>query len=422
MKYFTSDESGLIKWISFPPKAEGHQHHQKKTKLVEGSEEKDKKEALQPLTGTFGKVDKEQAVQKLSWAMWEDEKVLLVARKNGTIQFMSPETGEVLREFQNNHVGVDDEKKGRFVGLFIHDRHLCACTSTGDLSYTPLSSRKNETRTVLELGPDIEIMRGHPTLTHIFAIGGKERDLCIYDIKAIAKSKREREEIDAAGPNKNTSVHKKKSPRNGGLIFQAKNVKNDFLDLQQPVWIHDLQFVNKEATKVAVATHYHQFRLYDTKVARRPTTNIEIGKHPIRVLSVGTDFNHVLYADTMSTVGMLDIRTGKRAAQFKGFTGAATDLVTVPLPTFDGENQEPKQHHIASVSLDRFLRVHETSTVYRNIEDKAYLKQRLTCVLVDEEFEYPVPKIKTEEEQEEEEEEALWGSMALAKERKRKRD
>lgn len=189
---------------------------------------------------------------------------------------MSPETGEVLREFKNNHVGADDEKKGRFVGLFIHDRyariiqqwipdnsylssrHLCACTSTGDLSYTPLKSRKNETKTILELGPNIEIMRGHPTQTHIFAIGGKERDLCIYDIKAIAKTKKEHEEIDAAGPNKNTSAHKKKTTRNAGLIFQAKNVKNDFLDLQQPVWIHDLQFVNKEATKVAVATHYHQ--------------------------------------------------------------------------------------------------------------------------------------------------------------------
>lgn len=104
-------------------------------------------------------------------------------------------------------------------------------------------------------------MRSHPTQTHIFAIGGKERDLAIYDIKAIAKSKKELEDINAAGPNKNTSLHKKKSSRNVGLIFQAKNVKNDFLDLQQPIWIHDLQFMNKEATKVAVATHYHQVRI-----------------------------------------------------------------------------------------------------------------------------------------------------------------
>jgi ribosome biogenesis protein NSA1 len=136
------------------------------------------------------------------------------------------------------------------------------------------------------------------------------------------------------------------------------------------------------------------------------------------VLSVGTDYNHVLYADTMSTVGMLDIRTGKRAAQFKGFTGAATDLLTVPHPKFDDE--EHKERFVTSTSLDRFLRVHETSTVYRNILDKAYLKQRLTCVLVDEEFEYPVPKVKTKEEEEQEEEEEMWKAMELANDRKRK--
>lgn len=99
MKYFTGDESGLIKCnvlanikqkfvkkipnihltqitgISFPPKVEENHRH-KKAKKVEGSEEKEKKEALQPLTGTFGKVDKENAVQKLSWAMWEEAKVV----------------------------------------------------------------------------------------------------------------------------------------------------------------------------------------------------------------------------------------------------------------------------------------------------------------------------------------------------------
>lgn len=115
---------------------------------------------------------------------------------------------------------------------------------------------------MFDLGSNLEIMRCHPTLTNIFAIGGKERDLCIYDIDAIVKAKQQEaiDDINAAGPNENTSIHKKKSNRNVGLIFQAKNVKNDFLDLQQPVWIHDLQFVDKSATKVAVATHYHQVK------------------------------------------------------------------------------------------------------------------------------------------------------------------
>ncbi|KAG2236567.1 hypothetical protein INT48_000867 [Thamnidium elegans] len=419
MKYFTGDESGLIKWISFPPKVV--EDKRRKRVKTEDEEAEKKKPALEPLMGSFGKVDKEEQVQKLSWATLDNEKLLLVARKSGKIQFMSPETGQIVKEFTNKYVGPKEDQ-GKFVGLFIHDNHLCICTSTGDLSYTPLNSKKTETITINNLGPDLEIMRGHPTQTHIFAIGGKERDLCIYDIKALVKSKAEQDTLDAAGPNKNTSLHKKKSNKSVGLIFQAKNVPNDFLDLQQPIWIHDLQFMNAEATKVAVGTHYHQFRLYETKASRRPTVNVEIGKHPIKVLSVGSDFDHVLFADTMSVVGMIDINTGKRSSQFKGFSGAATDLLMVPTPKFDDDNEEQQRvkRFVASTSLDRFMRVHENSTVYRNIENKAYLKQRLTCVVVDEEFEYPVPKVKTAQEQEEEEEEALWKSMDVTEDRKRK--
>ncbi|KAI8357911.1 hypothetical protein EDC96DRAFT_514843 [Choanephora cucurbitarum] len=314
---------------------------------------------------------------------------------------MSPESGLILKELKNQQVGTD-EKQGRFVGLFVHNNHVCACTSTGDLSYTPLEA--NETKTIAQLAPNLDIMRPHPTQTNIFAIGGKDVDLSIYDLDKMQEETSETQQ--------NTSPHKKKTTKTMGCVFQAKNVKNDFLDLQQPVWIHDLQFINKEATQIALVTHYHQFRVYDTKKARRPILNVEIGKHPLKVLSLGPDEHHVLFSDTISTVGMLDVRTGKKAAQFKGFSGAVTDLVTA---------SSSSQTYVVSTSLDRFLRVHETSTVYRHLVDKAYLKQRLTCVLVDESFEYPVPKVKTQEEQEDEDEDAMWQSMELAKDRKRKR-
>ncbi|KAG0915511.1 hypothetical protein G6F33_003252 [Rhizopus arrhizus] len=381
MRYFTGDESGLIKWVSFPPKLK--ERRQKRAK-----KDDEKKEAgLQPLTGVFGKVDKTQSIQKLSWATLDDKKLLLVARKNGKIQFMSPEDGSIIKELQNKHVGTD-EKQGYFVAA-------------------------KETITLTNLGSNLEIMRGHPSLTHIFAIGGKDKDLSIYNLDELIQEKEQVESVNA-GPQKNTSPHKKNATKNSALIFQAKNVKNDFLDLQQPVWIQDLQFMNKEATKVAVSTHYHQFRLYDTKAARRPTMNIEIGKHPIKVLSVGKDFNQVLFADTMGTVGTIDIQTGKRSTQYKGFTGACTALAVTPQATFD--EKIDKEQFVISTSLDRFLRVHETSTVYRQLVDKSYLKQRLTCVLVDEDFEYPLPSKPADEENEDD----LWESMEVVKERKRK--
>lgn len=74
------------------------------------------------------------------------------------------------------------------------------------------------------MGSNLEIMRNHPVQTHIFAIGGKDQDLCVYNIEELLKDK-ELEVTDAAGPQKNTSTHKKKSTKNMGLIFQAKNVR-----------------------------------------------------------------------------------------------------------------------------------------------------------------------------------------------------
>lgn len=56
--------------ISFPPKLK--ERRQKRAK-----KEEEKKEAgLQPLTGVFGKVDKTQSVQKLSWVTLDDKKLV----------------------------------------------------------------------------------------------------------------------------------------------------------------------------------------------------------------------------------------------------------------------------------------------------------------------------------------------------------
>lgn len=102
MKYFTGDESGLIKCknqgiivksaplilflgISFPPKIK--ERRPKKAKKNEGGDEKkEETPALQPLTGVFGKVDKTQAVQKLAWATLDDKKLVSFLKQTGIFQ------------------------------------------------------------------------------------------------------------------------------------------------------------------------------------------------------------------------------------------------------------------------------------------------------------------------------------------------
>ncbi|KAL0090592.1 hypothetical protein F4703DRAFT_1732459 [Phycomyces blakesleeanus] len=324
---------------------------------------------------------------------------------------MSPETGEIVREYKDSHVGTA-EGQGSFVGLYGSETHLASCSSTGQFSYTLLSSSSaSSTTAITSLGAGINVMRGHSTQSHIFAAGGKDRDLCVYDASVLASQNDSTEKVvsDPKGPNKNTSKHKAAKNASNGIVFQAKNVKNDFLDLQQPVWIRDLQFMSEDTSKVVVGTHHHQIRLYDAKAARRPVLNVEIGKNPITNVRVGKDYNHVMFTDTMSNAGTIDIRTGAVVARYKGFTGAVTDLVVAPQPTFTTASENAM---LVSVSLDRFLRVHEMSSMFRRCVNKAYLKQRMSCVLVDEEYELPESEIKKVVDEEEEEENAMWDSLA----------
>jgi len=71
-------------------------------------------------------------------------------------------------------------------------------------------------------------------------------------------------------------------------IFRAKNVPNDFLDLQVPIWVTDLGFLPSQGAqaRVAVGTGYHQVRLYDTKAQRRPVLSFDFGESPVSALAV----------------------------------------------------------------------------------------------------------------------------------------
>jgi hypothetical protein len=42
----------------------------------------------------------------------------LVARKDGSVEFLDPETGDIVKTFKNKHVGSEKEQ-GKFVGVFV---------------------------------------------------------------------------------------------------------------------------------------------------------------------------------------------------------------------------------------------------------------------------------------------------------------
>ncbi|KAI8343011.1 hypothetical protein BC941DRAFT_343350 [Chlamydoabsidia padenii] len=341
-------------------------------------------------------------------------------------------------EIEQAHTDKPKTNTVRFIGLETTDTHLLTCNSNGTLTWTPLDDKELVVITTLDkttttggstiagAGTDLTILRAHPIHRHLLAVAGKDIDVQIYDMNVILSGTSTKKSTEllppTPTPSKSTStrtVHPRQRQKPGkvGLIHEAKNVKNDYLDLPQPVWVHDLQFMNETGTQVAVATHYHQIRLYDFTKARRPVLTVDVGKVPLTSLSVGKDYDHVVFADTRNDVGMFNIRNGKVVAQLKGFAGACKATLTVPSPTFTTTNNT-KGSVLASVALDRTLRLHELDTKFRKLDKKVYLKQRLTAILVDTDYVVPEPTVDDEEEKEDEE---LWNTMETVKQTKRPR-
>ncbi|CAO3646250.1 unnamed protein product [Cunninghamella blakesleeana] len=346
---------------------------------------------------------------------------------------MNPDTGDIIISFTDEEIEKAQTDKPntnrvKFIGLEATEKHLITCNSNGTLTMTEWD--KDQLSIIHKFDynnnndKQLEIMRIHPIHQHILAIGGKEIDLKVFDLNKLIDSssssskenevKEENEKKDSK-KNKGQNPHQKQKNNVPGLLYEAKNVKNDFLNLQQPVWIHDLQFMNEDGSQIALSTHHHQIRLYDFKKARRPVINTEIGKKPLTTLSIGQDFDHVVFTDTMNDVGFFNIKTEKLAGQLKGFSGAAKATQISPMPNLKSEKNQEENPIIVSVSLDRFLRIHELKTRLKVMEHKIYLKQRLTSLLIDSDY-----IVDTIQKQQQEEDDELWNNLDTIKDDKNK--
>ncbi|CAB4490342.1 WD40 repeat-like protein [Rhizophagus irregularis] len=375
MKIFTGDETGLVKSITF-------------------SENSDY--ASSPIVKTWGKIDRSKSIQLMCYTTALEKKKLIVARKNGQIDILDTNDGKISQEFFEAQVTGEHKSSARFVGLFANDSILVTCTDKGIVRYQSiLEDNLSTIETTLTLAPDLCRLRVHPKEHHIFACGGKERELSLWDVNSY------KEGI--------CFIKTQKKEQKAGLVWMSKNVSHDFLDLRVPVWITDLQFLSEqETTKLVVGTKYHQIRIYDTKAKRRPVSDYNIGNNPVVSLIIGRNSNEIFFTDTIGNVFSVDVRTGKILGQFKGFAGSVTNLAVANGPSL-----------LTSVSMDRFLRIHEIGAS-RKLVNKVYLKQRLTCVIVDESEDKIIGESKQDAEKYDSEEENIWENMKEIKPKKRK--
>jgi ribosome biogenesis protein NSA1 len=306
------------------------------------------------------------------------------------------EQTEICRALRNQTVVIHSEdasrtldlsgSEGPFKGFAKIDGDFLTCTESGSLR---LWAQDGVQKFEKAVGADVCCAKTSDR--HQVATGGKENELKIWDLD------------NAERP-----------------VFAAKNPQHDWLNLRKPVWVLDADFVPNTNTVVST-TSYHQVRVYDPSVQRRPVIEMEFGDSPITTVSCLPNAQQMLVGNSHGDMALLDVRgKGHIVQQYKGSLGGLRQVLC-----------HPAGKVVASCGLDRFVRVYDVNT--RHMIHKFYLKSRLNCLL----FQDNVAQlhdqtsagvddaisdaIKDDVIKDDDDDEALWSKMEVVKANKLKR-
>jgi ribosome biogenesis protein NSA1 len=294
------------------------------------------------------------------------------ARSNGDV-LLYDEKYETVHKFEAKDLQTQQSK---IIGLCSVRDKIIVCTQQGHIVMCGLKDLDVSFAEIPNAN-DLEVFKPDLKNSSIFAYGGKEQDLKIVNIE----------------------------PETGEVtpVFEAKNVKNNRLDMRQAIWITDLEFLPTKAEnnfKLVTATRYGQLRVYETAQKQRPFINIKISDRPLcRVLRVTNDT--VVATDNHISTFKYKIRSSDTQLVGKygsGNTGAVQAV-------------HSKGSLLATGGLDRYLRVFDTES--RELCGRIFVGNHITNVIVLEEDNGDLTAHESEED--------VWKDLEKAEKRKKRR-
>uniref|UniRef100_A0A0K0F696 WD_REPEATS_REGION domain-containing protein n=1 Tax=Strongyloides venezuelensis TaxID=75913 RepID=A0A0K0F696_STRVS len=231
-----------------------------------------------------------------------------------------------------------DTLKGDVCGVAVNSNsEILTVTSNGDILL--LDNDGENKLSEWNIGSGLQAFTtDHFNDFSIFATGGKENDLKVWDL----------------------STKEKK--------FEARNVKHDSLNLRVPVNILNICFVGSD-DKIVTSTKNHKIRMYDTKAQQRPVIDISWLENPITAMSVGYEKHYVVVGNAIGEMGLFDLRTQRLVHKYKGASGSIRSIVCHPyLP------------YVVSAGLDRFVRLHDMKK--HSLIKRYYGKVRISNLLL----------------------------------------
>ncbi|KAJ6646477.1 WD repeat-containing protein 74 [Pseudolycoriella hygida] len=272
---------------------------------------------------SISSLDKHSRVTSMEWG---NDNEILIGRANKCMKIYNANANEF-----SSTIEMDD---GPIVGVCRYDDKIIAGLATGKVQI----SERN--KVFLQTGDDLSRMRQCKENKRMIATGGKGRqnNLKVWNLETNTK------------------------------VFSSKNLPNDYLELEVPVWDSDLMFF--DAHTLATCSRYGYVRMYDTRKQRRPVLEYVNSKEQI-VYGCATAHQNLLFVGSASgIVRAFDSRRMKTILHtYKGFTGSVTDIVT-----------DDCGKYIFTSCLDRFIRVHSIESTA--LQYQCYVKSKATQVLM----------------------------------------
>ncbi|KAL9261604.1 WD repeat-containing protein [Drosera capensis] len=338
--------------------------------LIKVIEARDKVAGIPKVVERWGVPDALRGVVAASMDDCKAYPLLAVARKNGTIEVISPMTGQQSFSIPHETEAGTSPDYDLIVGLHLFKRNkmqqssrcytsACIVGLTIQLQFCSNVWGNACLRSVKIPKPAESVVLDTPKTwkfsgsgnIHCFKVdaaekysivGGKGVEVNMWDLESTSR------------------------------IWSAKPPPKNNLGIFTPTWFTSLTFLsNDDHRKFVAGTNSHQVRLYDISAQRRPVLSVDFRESPIKALAEDID-GHTIYLGTGSgDLASIDMRTGKLLGCFLGkCSGSIRSIV-----------RHPELPVLASCGLDCYLRLWDSST--RQLLSAVFLKQHLTNVILD---------------------------------------
>uniref|UniRef100_A0A6P4FLP2 WD repeat-containing protein 74 n=1 Tax=Drosophila rhopaloa TaxID=1041015 RepID=A0A6P4FLP2_DRORH len=279
-------------------------------------------------------LDKDSRVTSLAFGDEAQTEILLGRAKN-TVELHSFAEGKSTRKSISFTAAP-------IVGLARYNDKLIAGIGNGQIQSLELEVDEESEPVVITTGNQIDHLRQCAQARNIVATGGKERqnNLKVYDLSS-----------------------------DGKQIFSSKNLPNDYLQLEVPVWDSDIGFVDGPSV-LATCSRTGYVRLYDTRKQRRPVASFASEEHGMSFTTLVARGNFIYTGTTMGALKAFDTRRMKTHVHtYKGFTGGISDL-----------HLDITGRYLSSASLDRYVRIHDSESTV--LLYQCYVKSKATKILI----------------------------------------